>query len=332
MKQRLLFAIMAIALCFPAWSQLRGDLNDDGNVDVTDVSIMIDMVLGKQEPNLTLGDLDGNGQVDVSDVSMVIDIVLGKEPGGGEEPATMTFTANGVSFTMIFVEGGTFSMGGTPEQGSDVQDDELPVHQVTLSNFRIGETEVTQELWMAVMGSNPSMCCSANNPSYSDDFQRPVEQVTWNDCQEFISKLNELTGETFRLPTEAEWEFAARGGNKSKGYMYAGSNNLEEVALYWGNIPSQQPHTEGYGAQAVGLKKPNELGLYDMSGNVWEWCYDWYGSYTSAAQTNPTGPSTSKWHVLRGGSWSSSKPERCRVARRSRSSGSLSDLGLRLAM
>ena len=331
MKKRLLFLLFAIVLCLPAWSQLRGDMNNDNQVDVTDVSIMIDMVLGKIQPNLAIADLDGNGQVDVSDVSALIDVVLGKEPGGGDEPSTKTFTVNGVSFTMVTVQGGTFTMRGTTEQGLDVQADELPVHQVTLSDYSIGQTEVTQELWVAVMGKNPSSFCAASNFGYSDDFQRPVERVSWNDCQEFLAKLNELTGETFRLPTEAEWEYAARGGNKSKGYKYSGSNDLDEVALYSGNVPSQQPFTEGYGTQAVAQRMPNELGLYDMTGNVWEWCNDYYGYYTGSSQTNPTGPTTGSWRVYRGASFSS--PEaKCHVSFRARASVSLIDLGLRLAM
>ena len=136
------------------------------------------------------------------------------------------------------------------------------------------------------MGSNPSKFKGDN---------LPVEQVSWNDIQEFITKLNTMTGKTFRLPTEAEWEYAARGGNKSKGYKYSGSNTLDNVAWYTNNSSSK--------THPVGQKQPNELGLYDMSGNVWEWCQDWYGSYSSSSQTNPTGPSSGSYRVLRGGSW-----------------------------
>ncbi len=197
-----------------------------------------------------------------------------------------TFTVNGVSFTMIKVDGGTFQMGATSEQGNDADNDEKPVHSVTLSDYYIGETEVTQELWQAVMGSNPS---------YSKGSKKPVENVSWNDCKEFITKLNRLTGKNFRLPTEAEWEYAARGGNKSKGYKYSGSNTIGNVAWYNDNSSSQ--------THDVKTKTPNELGIYDMSGNVWEWCQDWYGSYSSGSQTNPTGPSSGSGRVLRGGSW-----------------------------
>ncbi len=203
-----------------------------------------------------------------------------------EKATKQTFTVDGVDFTMVYVEGGTFTMGATSEQGSDVYDREKPAHQVTLSSYYIGETEVTQELWQAVMG---------NNPSDNKGDNLPVERVSYNDVQEFIAKLNQKTGKTFRLPTEAEWEYAARGGNKSKGYKYSGSNNVEDVAWYWDNA-----NTKTY---PVKTKQANELGLYDMSGNVWEWCSDWYGGYSSSSQTNPQGPNSGSNRVLRGGSW-----------------------------
>ncbi len=203
------------------------------------------------------------------------------------EPSEQTFMVKGVEFKMIKVEGGTFSMGATSEQGSDAYDSEKPVHSVTLSDYYIGETEVTQELWEAVMGSNPS--------EFKGNNQRPVESVSWNDCQEFIKKLNRLTGKEFRLPTEAEWEYAARGGKYSRGYKYSGSNNSDEVAWYDSNSGSK--------THPVKTKKDNELGLYDMSGNVWEWCNDWWGCYQSNSQTNPTGPSEGGNRVLRGGGW-----------------------------
>ena len=200
-----------------------------------------------------------------------------------------TIVVNGVEFNMVKIEGGTFSMGATSEQGSDAYDSEKPVHSVTLSDYYIGETEVTQELWEAVMGSNPSYC-KGNN-------QRPVEGVSWNDCQEFINKLNRLTGKNFRLPTEAEWEYAARGGKYSKDYVYkySGSNNADEVAWCYDN--------SGDETHPVKTKKANKLGLYDMSGNVWECCNDWYNEnyYRNSPQTNPTGPSKGEFRVLRGG-------------------------------
>ena len=210
------------------------------------------------------------------------------------------FYVNGVSFEMVYVEGGTFDMGATSEQGNDAESDEKPVHRVTLSGYYIGMYEVTQELWEAVMGSNPS---------YFKGAQNPVEKVSWNDCQEFISRLNRLTGRTFRLPTEAEWEYAARGGNQSSHYKYSGSGNIGNVAWYWDN-------SGYYGTHAVGTKSPNELGIYDMSGNVREWCSDRYGDYSAGAQTNPQGPSSGYRYVLRGGSWGR-LASYCRVSCRS---------------
>ena len=229
---------------------------------------------------------------------------------------TQTITVNSVSFTMIAVEGGTFQMGATSEQGGDADSDEKPVHSVTLSDYYIGETEVTQELWEAVMVSNPS---------YFSGSQRPVERVSWNDCQEFITQLNQLTGKNFRLPTEAEWEYAARGGSKSKGYKYSGSNTIGNVA--WYDVNSI------YQTHNVKTKSPNELGIYDMSGNVYEWCQDWYGSYSSGSQTNPTGPSSGSDRVCRGGSVGSGAGS-CRVS--NRGYGNPDDgnliLGLRLCL
>ena len=187
---------------------------------------------------------------------------------------------------MVRVEGGTFTMGATSEQGSDASFDEKPTHQVTLSTFYIGKYEVTQAEWQAVMGTNPSRFKGDN---------LPVENVSWYDCRKFIRKLNELTGKQFRFPTEAEWEYAARGGNKSNRTKYAGGGDIDNVAWYEENS-NKTTHP-------VGQKRPNELGLYDMSGNVWEWCQDWYGDYSSASQTNPQGPATGTFRRLRGGSW-----------------------------
>ena len=230
--------------------------------------------------------------------------------------AIQTFTVGNVSFNMIRVEGGTFMMGATSEQESDEYDDEKPVHQVTLSPYYIGETEVTQDLWETVMGSNPSTFKGSN---------RPVEQVSWNDCQKFLQKLYQNTGREFRLPTEAEWEFAARGGNKSKGYKYSGSNNIDDVAWYKDNSDDQ--------THDVKTKHANELGLYDMSGNVMEWCQDWKGEYCSGIQQNPSGPSSGSYRVTRGGSLDYSVWE-CRVSARDifMPNRGCYDLGLRLVL
>ena len=185
---------------------------------------------------------------------------------------------------MVYVEGGTFMMGATEDQHDE---DYSPRHQVTLRSYYISKFEVTQGLWQAVMGQNPS--------HYTGNSRRPVECVSWSDCQKFITKLNQVTGKQFRLPTEAEWEFAALGGKHSKGYKYSGSYIISDVAWYSDN--------SGGTTHPVGQKSPNELGLYDMSGNVREWCQDWLTRYSSTSQTNPTGPSTGSYRVMRGGAY-----------------------------
>ena len=217
---------------------------------------------------------------------------------------------------MVYVSGGTFTMGATSEQGSDADSDEKPTHSVTLSGYYIGKYEVTQELWKAVMGSNPS---------YFKGDNLPVENVSWNDVQEFLRKLNAMTGKSYRLPTEAEWEYAARGGNSSRGYKYSGGNSIGNVAWFGGNSGSR--------THAVGTKSPNELGIYDMSGNVWEWCQDWYGSYSSSWQRNPQGSNSGSYRVGRGGCWSLSAGY-CRVSLRGSDTpgGRGNDLGFRLAL
>lgn len=279
------------------------------------------------------GDVDLDGNVNIADVTALIDYLLtGQWPAAQAEPEV--FTVNGVSFTMIPVEAGTFTMGATKEQESDAYGRERPAHEVTLTkDFFIGQTEVTQGLWVAVMGSNPSGCVPAYG--YSEDLQRPVENVTWAACQEFITKLNELTGKQFRLPTEAEWEFAARGGNLSQEFKYSGSDLLDEVGWYQGNLTSDGTHP-------VGTKAPNELGLYDMSGNVREICQDFYDFYTDEPQVDPTGPGPDypfyeylTEHVYRGGAYLD-KLRDCRVSFRQKfAEGELNanrETGLRLAL
>lgn len=217
---------------------------------------------------------------------------------------------------MVYVSGGTFTMGGTSEQGSDAESDEKPTHSVTLSSYYICKYEVTQALWRAVMGSNPS--------NFKGD-NLPVECVSWNDCQTFINRLNSYTGRNFRLPTEAEWEFAARGGNYSRHYKYSGSNYIGDVAWYDDN--------SGNRTHPVGTKQPNELGLYDMSGNVYEWCSDWYGSYSSYSQSDPTGPNSGSNRVFRGGG-GINLARRCRSSYRCNNAPGYGngDLGLRLVL
>ena len=186
--------------------------------------------------------------------------------------------------------------------------EEKPVHKVTLGDYYMGTTEVTQALWKAVMGESVTDIASRNGwrtDGVGNSY--PMYYVSWDDVQVFLRKLNARTGKKFRLPTEAEWEYAARGGTKSKHYKYAGSNDLGSVAWYGDNSNGQ--------THPVAQKRPNELGLYDMSGNVWEWCSDWYGHYASYAQTNPKGPSSGSFRVFRGGSWYADA-RNCRVSLR----------------
>lgn len=233
-----------------------------------------------------------------------------------ELPAEQKAIIQNLINNMVPVEGGTFMMGATPEQGNyNYVEDAKPAHKVTLPSFFIGKYEVTQEEWEAVMDGNPSSHKSA---------KLPVEFVNWYDSQEFIRKLNQMTGKHFRLPTEAEWEYAARGGIRSRGYKYAGSDNLNDVAWYSVNSDLE--------THPVGQKKPNELGLYDMSGNVYEWCQDWYGDYSSSSQTNPSGQDSGSFRVYR--SSCCRIVEDCRVWVRGRIEPGrrLNDLGLRLAL
>ena len=287
-KTVFILCLMALPLSTVADDFIRGDVNQDGKVSSTDVTTLINYLLTQQWPQ--------------------------EEP---TDPEVVTYVLNGIEINMVHVEGGTFTMGASGAD-TEAEDNEYPAHIVTLSDYWICTTEVTQQLWRAVMGSNPS--------SFTGDLLRPVEKVSWNDCQNFITKLNEMTGQNYRLPTEAEWEFAARGGNKSHGYKYAGSDDVNEVAWFKDNSVDE--------THPVAQKLPNELGLYDMSGNVWEWCSDWFGSYYATdGQTNPQGPSSGSYRVNRGGGWSGSASS-CRVLRRTRSlpTGTSSVIGLRLAL
>lgn len=245
----------------------------------------------------------------------------------------LTFKVKGVSFTMKPVEGGTFMMGSNDK---DTENDEMPVHSITVNSFYIGETEVTQELWEAVMGTTVRRQIEKHDRYYysgkyyqlsgvGDNY--PIYHVSRDECQDFIRELNRMTGKQFRLPTEAEWEYAARGGNHSKGYKFAGSDSLDAVAWYERNsgdkylrgvsIGIGEKQSNNTRSHVVKQKLPNELGLYDMSGNVQEWCSDWYGRdyYSSSPISNPQGPSSGSYHVARGGHWNDSAEE-CRVSNR----------------
>lgn len=239
-----------------------------------------------------------------------------KQPSSSASSITIP-VKDGISIEMVKVEGGTFMMGATPEMKNSWTE-ERPIHQVTLTNdYYIGKYEVTQSLWCALMD---------NNPSYFKGDNLPVEQVSWDDCQKFINKLNDITGRKFRLPTEAEWEYAARGGKKSRGYQYSGSNKISDVAWYSSNSEHK--------TQPVGLKLANELGLYDMSGNVDEWCFDRFGFYSALSQTNPLGADDGICRVYRGGSWEQTAGF-CRSSDRSNygtSKNRIYNLGFRLAL
>ena len=282
---------------------IAADLYVDGKL-VDQTPAMVDLIIGQHKITIrNEGYADYEQTVTVAEGEFK-DVVatLSEKKVAKVTGATFTETINGLNLKMILVEGGTFAMGS-----NDGVYNERPVHNVTLDSYYIGETEITQAQWRAVMGSNPS--------SYTGD-NRPVENVSWNEAQEFCKKLSALTGKKYVLPTEAQWQYAARGGNKGKGYTYSGSNTIGDVAVYSGNRVS--------GHSIVKSKKPNELGIYDMSGNVWEWCSDWYKDsyYSSSPKTNPQGPSSGSDRVLRGGSWGNSAGY-CRVANRSFSNPSI---------
>jgi formylglycine-generating enzyme required for sulfatase activity len=206
--------------------------------------------------------------------------------GAAASAQDWTFTLEeGVSVEMVFVEGGTFTMGNNKGKKAD-----RPEHQVQLDDFYIGMFEVTQNEWTALMGLNPSSIACG---------RCPVNDMTYDQIQQFVQKLSDRTGRKFRLPTEAEWEFAAQGGKKSKGFLYAGSNDLAEVGWLKFNGNDQQ--------HEVGKLKPNELGLYDMNGNAWELCEDWYDPkfYARSETNNPVNTKPAKYRVSRGASWMS---------------------------
>ena len=240
---------------------------------------------GSSDNNLVMV---ANGTITAKDEGTAI-VTVTTEDGNYKAACTVTvLKPHPAEPELIKVESGTFTMGCT--DGECYEDGrELPAHQVTVSSFKIAKYQVTQKQWKAVMGTLPSM------PYNLQGDNLPVPYISWNNAQEFIDKLNEATGKKYRLPTEAEWEFAARGGNKGKGYKYSGSDDIDKVTWYKDNS-KQQP-------QPVGMKTPNELGIYDMSGNVWECCSDWYGPYADTPQTNPTGASQGTERLARGGSF-----------------------------
>ncbi len=305
---------------------LNATIYVDGKEQGVSPIILNDLLIGEHSISLKksgYNDLTQTVEVKENETTEV-NLTLNDIPVVMDEK-TFTVTGNGksVTFKMKLVKAGTFQMGSTTGESN-----EKPVHSVTLtSDYYMGETEVTQALWYAVMGKTIINQCNMADQYYLRGIgvNYPAYCISYEDCEQFLTKLNQMTGQSFRFPTEAEWEYAARGGSKGKGYTYSGGNDIGDVAWYKGN--------SGEGTHAVKTKSPNELGLYDMSGNVWEWCQDRYGSYPSSAQTNPTGPSSGSNWVERGGSWSNDATD-CRTARRDyvRPAFRRDDLGLRLAM
>ena len=331
MKNGLLTLVFLLTMMMPfqiGAQTLCGDVNSDGVVGMDDLTALINYLVTNDATGINLDNADCtmDSFVNMDDLTTLINyLVFNQWP-----MAVESFTVNGVTFKMMPVKGGTFIMG------SDLHINCSYAHEVTLSDFYIGETEVTQELWIAVMGYNPSYFSSRNG--YSDNLQRPVECVSSFHCLDFIEKLNRLTGLTFRLPTEAEWEFAASGGNKSHNYHFSGSEDADDVGWFFPNLPSQVDGEENCGTQTVGLKMPNELGLFDMTGNVYEWCGDWANgdvlSYPQAPQVNPTGPETGDYRMIRGGSYDTRQTLYIWVKYRSRSypSSEYRDCGFRLVL
>ena len=304
--KKILLALLAFFACNVAMNAtVYGDVNGDGTVNASDVTELYNYFLNGDLTYAATCDVDGDGTITSYDITELYNILLGNTTP--QEEGVTEYTVNGVTFKMVEVEGGTFMMGVDQKVGYA-----YPAHEVTLSTYSIGQTEVTQELWVAVMGSNPSYFNEYGNADLHSNhnswdaginLQRPVDFVNYGDCLAFCAKLNEMTGLNFRIPTEAEWEFAARGGNLTHGYEYAGSDSINDVAWWKETLPSSTLWTDGWGTQTVATKAPNELGIYDMSGNVEEWCYDWFASYSSTAEplTNPTGPATGTQRVKRGG-------------------------------
>ncbi len=296
-------AIAALGL-FAAQAGIRGDVNGDGSVTASDVTAIYSFLLNDDSSNLVSGDVNGDGSITAGDVTAVYNILL----NGAEQemPEYIDFEVNGVTFRMIYVKGGTFTMG------NDNMASESPAHSVTLTDFYIAETECTQALWKALF---PDYSHFANVGD-----QKPCNGQWYSEILQFADALNAYLHESgalaadksFMLPTEAQWEWAARGGVKSNGYTYAGSNNIDDVAWYAAN--------SGNVVHDVKLKASNELGLYDMSGNAFEATTDNFSvdySWAADGETDPTGsPTASSYGLTRRGGSCSQTANRCTVTKR----------------
>ena len=290
---------------------------------------LIDVETGEiSNPASQFGVLQGNTYTNLFQLCVDLAKELITDVGGSSSPSprsprggsiqrgqNFTETAFGINMQMVYVEGGTFTMGCTGDQGGDCEDNESPNRMTTVSSFYMGMFEVTQSQWEKVMGTSIHQQRNKANPAWSlrgtgSDY--PMYYVSWEEAKEFCARLSRQTGRNYSLPTEAEWEYAARGGSKNEGTKYSGGRNINDVAWYRDNS-NESTHI-------CGTKRPNALGLYDMSGNVWEWCEDWYGKqYLQYDNNNPKGDSTGTRRVLRGGGWSQ-KTGACRVANRGNNS------------
>ena len=319
-----IITILAALGTISAYAEVTGDVNNDGAVTSSDITMLYNYLLNNDDTYLATSDVNGDGNVTSADVTAVYSILLGDSQ---QIPEYIDFTVNGVTFRMIYVKGGTFTMG------NDNNASESPAHSVTLTDFYMAETECTQALWKAIY------------PEYSYfaevGDQKPCNGQWYSEILQFVEALNNYlhasgalaANKNFMLPTEAQWEWAARGGVKSEGYTYAGSNNIDAVACYGGREEDWTHAISATPPDSVATKFPNELGLYDMSGNVEEWCQDWYGNYSAEAQINPVGPASGSSRVCRGGSICN-VARACRTTKRSSTPTNHGSqyIGLRLVM
>ncbi len=320
MRSKRLLAMAAVAAMLilyagSAGAVIPGDVDGNGRIELKDAILAMWAASGLSSAGVEVGaDVNRDGVIGLAETLYDLKVLAGLAVSGTRPTGDFT---NSLGMTFNLIPAGTFMMG-SPEDELGAWSGEWPQHPVTLTNdFYIMTTEVTQGQWEAVMRSNPSYFTACGG-------ECPVETVSWEDVQDFITKLNATDGRTYRLPTEAEWEYAARAGTQTAFYNGGITNtgytpvdpNLDAIGWYYGNSEvTYTPNSSGKGTHPVGQKQPNAWGLYDMSGNVWEWCQDWYGTYPTDSVTNPTGPATASYRVLRGGSWLNSA-QSCRSADR----------------